>query len=57
VRKCEYRLQNRFSNNQAEHVEVLKAMEKLLSLPDQNEGPVAIYTESKVTLDFLKYNT
>ena len=32
-------------------------MEQILSLPDQNKGPVAKYTDSKVTLDSLKINT
>jgi len=41
-RKCKYRLQDHCSNNQAEQIEILKAVEQLLSLPDQNKGPVAI---------------
>ena len=51
VKKCKYRLQNHCSSNQAEQIAILKAMEQLLSLPDQNKGPVPIYTDSKVTLD------
>jgi len=57
VRKCKYRLQNHCSNNQAEQIAILKALEQLLSLPDQNKGTVAIYTDSKVTLDSPKNNT
>jgi len=36
VRKCKYRLENHCSNNQAEQIAILKALEQLLSLPDQN---------------------
>ena len=36
VRKCKYRLQNHCLNNQAEQIAILKALEQLLSLPDQN---------------------
>ena len=57
MRKCKYRLQNHCSNNQAEQIAILKALEQLLSLPDQNKGKVAIYTDSKVTLDSLNNNT
>jgi len=57
VRKYKYRLQNHCSNNQAEQIAILKAPEQLLSLPDQKKGPVAIYTDSKVTLNSLKNNT
>ena len=31
VRKCKYRLQNHCSNNQAEHIAILKALEQFLS--------------------------
>jgi hypothetical protein len=56
VRKCKYRLQNHCSNNQVEQIAILKFSEQLLSPPDQTNGTVAIYTDSKVTLDSLKIN-
>jgi len=37
VRKCKYRLQNHCSNNQAEEIAILKVLEQILSLPDQNK--------------------
>jgi len=57
VRKCKYRLHNHCSNNQAEQVAILKALEQLLSLPHKTNRTVAINTDSKVTLDSLKNNT
>jgi ribonuclease HI len=57
VRECKYRLQNHCSNNQAEQVAILKALEQLLSLPNQTNRTVAINTDSKVTLHSLKNNT
>jgi len=56
-RKCKYRLRNHCSNNQAEQIAILKALEQLLSLPDQTNSTVAIYIDSKVILDSLKNNT
>jgi len=56
-RICKYRLRNHYSNNQAEQIAILKALEQLPSLPDQTNRNVAIYTVSKVTLDSLKNNT
>jgi ribonuclease HI len=57
ARKCKYRLQNHCSNNQAEQIEILRSLDQLLSLPDQTNRTLAIYTDSKVTLVSLKYNT
>ena len=57
ARKCKYRLQNHCSNNQAKQIAILKSLQQLLSLPDQTNRTVAIYTDSKVTLDTLKINT
>jgi hypothetical protein len=57
VRKYKYRLQNHCSNNQAEQIAILKALEQLPSLPDQTNTIVAIDTDSRVTLDSLKNNT
>jgi len=42
VRKCKYRLQNHCSNNQAEQIAILKALEQLLSFRDQNKGPAGL---------------
>jgi len=55
VRKCKYRLKKHCSNNQAEQITILKALEQLLSLPDQTNRTVAIYC--KVILASLKNNT
>ena len=57
VRKCKYSLLNHCSNNQAEQIAILKSLEQLLSLPDKTNRIVAIYTDSKVTMDSLKNNT
>ena len=57
VRKNKYRLQNHCSNNQAEQIAILRSLEQLPSLADQSNRIVAIYTDSKVTLDSLKNNT
>jgi len=50
VRQCKYRLQDCCSNNQAEQVAILKSLEQLPTLADQNSRTVAIYTDSEVTL-------
>jgi len=56
VRKCKYRLQNHCSNNQAEQIAILKSLEQLRSLADQTNRTVAIYADSKVTMDSMKNN-
>jgi hypothetical protein len=56
IRQGKYRLHNSCSNNQAEQVAILKALEKLASQADHNKRTVAIYTDSKVTLDSLTNN-
>jgi hypothetical protein len=50
-RQCKYKLQNCCSNNQAEQIAILKSLEEITSFPDHNERTLAIYTNSKVTLD------
>jgi len=57
MRKYKYTLQNHCSNNQAEQIAILKSLEQLPSLAHQTNRIVAIYTDSKVTLDSLKNNT
>ena len=54
VSKCKYKLQYCCSNNQAEQIAILKSLELLPTLEDHNTRSVAIYTDSKVTLDSLK---
>lgn len=54
--QLEYRLQDFCSNNQAEQIAILKALEYLETnhqLPD-NQKTAAIHTDSKVTLDSLE---
>ena len=54
VTQCKYKLQNCCSNNQAEQVAILKALEQLPKLDDPTGRIVAIFTDSKVTIDSLK---
>jgi hypothetical protein len=56
-RQCKYKLHNSCSNNQAEQVTILKALEELESHPDENRKTVAVYTDSKVTLASLRNNS
>ena len=55
-RQGKYKLHNSCSNNQAEQVAILKALDELASHSDHNGGTVAIYTDSKVTLASLRNN-
>jgi ribonuclease HI len=48
-----YRLNGRCSNNQAEQLAILKALEKLQDL-DTNEKTAQVFTDSQITLDALK---
>ena len=57
VRQCKYRLQGCCSNNQAEQIAILKSLEQLPTLADQNNRKVTIYTNSKVTLASMKNNS
>jgi ribonuclease HI len=54
VTQCTYKLQNCCSNNQAEQIAILKALEQLPKLDDSTGRMVAIFTESKVAIDSLK---
>jgi ribonuclease HI len=53
VTQCKYKLQSCCSNNQAEQIAILKALE-LPKLDDPAGRTVAILTDSKVTMDSLK---
>ena len=48
-----YRLNGRCSNNQAEQLALLKALEKIQNL-DTNEKTAQIFTDSRITLQALK---
>jgi len=56
LQQSKYRLHERCSNNQAEQVAILKALEQIqnLQLAEDAEKIVVVNTESKVTLDTLK---
>ena len=51
-----YKLHERCSNNQAEQIAILKALEKIqsLQLAEDTEKIVVVNTDSKVTLDRLQ---
>jgi ribonuclease HI len=53
-RQGKYKLHNSCSNNQAEQVAILKALDELASHSDHNGRTVAIYTDSKLTLASLR---
>ena len=53
VKQGKYQLQRCCSNNQAEQIGILKALE-LPKLDDPTDRTVAIFTDSKVMLDSLK---
>jgi ribonuclease HI len=48
-----YRLNSRCSNNQAEQLAIIKALEKIKNL-DKNEKTAQVFTDSRITLDALK---
>ena len=56
VHQLKFKLHGHCSNNQAEQIANLKALEKLEELQDgqDNHKHVAIYTDSKKTLDLLQ---
>jgi len=56
VHQLKFKLHGHCSNNQAEQIAILKVLEKLEELQDGQdiEKSVAIYTDSKVTLDLLQ---
>jgi ribonuclease HI len=53
VHQLKFKLHGHRSNNQAEQIAILKVLEKLEELQDgqDNDEHVAIYTDSKITLD------
>ena len=58
VHQLKFKLQGHCSNNQAEQIAILKVLRKLeeLQAGHGNDKGVAIYTDSKITLDLLKNN-
>ena len=56
LHQSKYRLHDRCSNNQAEQVAILKALEHIqnLQLTEDAEKIVLVNTDSKVTLDTLQ---
>jgi ribonuclease HI len=54
IKQCKYKLHSNCSNNQAEQVAILKALEQPTELEAQPGGKVVIYTDSKVAIDSLK---
>lgn len=51
VTQCKHKLQNFFSNIQAEQIGILKALDHLPKLDDPTGSIVAIFTGSKGTID------
>jgi ribonuclease HI len=55
VHQLKFKLHGHCSNNQAEQIAILKVLEKLeLQDRQDNDKCVAIYTDSKITLDLLQ---
>jgi len=56
IDKLQFKLDNRCSNNQAEQLAILKALEKLEVLSRQSINPnsATIFTDSRITLDSLQ---
>jgi len=56
IAKLQFKLDNRCSNNQAEQLAILKALEKLEVLSRQSINPIwaTIFTDSRITLDSLQ---
>ena len=54
IKRCKYKLRSHCSNNQAEQIAVLKALEQLQEMETLTGGEAAIYMDSKVTIDSLK---
>jgi ribonuclease HI len=55
-KQCRYKLQSCCSNSRAEQIAILKSLEELTSLSDHKDRTVVIYTDSKVTLVYLRNN-
>lgn len=58
IRQLKYRLDGKCSNNQAEQLAILKALQELHNISDipNEEKTAAIYSDSKVTLAILQNN-
>jgi len=58
VHQMQFKLHGHCTNNQAEQTAILKALEKLVELQAGQNGSydkyVALYTDSKITLDLLQ---
>jgi len=56
VAQLKFTLDNRCSNNQAEHLAIAKALEVIKSIDISENSPrtVTIFTDSRVTIDSLK---
>ena len=54
IKQCKYKLRSYCSNNQAEQIAILKALEQLQEMETPTGGTAAIFTDSKVTMDSLK---
>jgi ribonuclease HI len=56
VHQLKFKLHEHCSNNQAEQIAIIKFLEKLEELQDgkDNDKRVAIYADSKITLDVLQ---
>ena len=56
IAKLQIKLDNRCSNNQAEQLAILKALEKLEVLSRQSMNPISAttFTDSRITLDSLQ---
>ena len=56
--RIKYKLADKCSNNQAEQIAILKALETLSKLHIRTEERIiSIYTDSQITLALLKNNT
>lgn len=55
--ELKFKLHSQCSNNQAEQIAILKILEKIEEIQNEdNDKSVALYTDSKITLDLLKNN-
>ena len=54
AKQCKYKLHSICSNNQAEQIAILKALEQLQGLEAPTDGTVTIYTDSRVAIHSLK---
>ena len=57
IKQSKYRLCSYCSNNQAEQVAILKALDLIQETGTTTDKETVIYTDSKITLDSLKNHT